>query len=371
MKFKSLAMATALVTSLSAGAGVAGNMTASQWLPPTYAQSIHAYTGMFDRVREKTGGAVDVEVFFGGSLLPAKTTITGVRDGVADIGFIYPAYTPAELPVATFLNSANFSSKDSLAAALAFTEIGYTNADAIAEWNKFNVVFGGAFVTPMYLFMCNTEVKTLDEAKGKRFRTAGAAFTGLTEVLGGSAVSVPIGDVYSGMQRGSIDCVMADPTNLVTASFNEVVKNITTVPMGGSTGVQWAIRKDSWKKISEENRKIMLDEMIVAIVRTQMEWVKQVDAAFADAEKRGIVVTEPAEDLSAALDAFKGQFISGVVESSKDVPNAAGLLAEYSDLQAKWAGLLKDVDLSNEDALVAAVKAELHGKIDTATYGLN
>ena len=33
-----------------------------------------------------------------------------MRDGVVDIGFVYPDYTPAKLPIQAFLNSASFVS---------------------------------------------------------------------------------------------------------------------------------------------------------------------------------------------------------------------------------------------------------------------
>jgi TRAP-type transport system periplasmic protein len=372
MKVPQRILAAAAVATLVglAGPALAQKMTASQWLPPTYAQPIHAYTGMFNRIREATNGKVDVETHFSGSLLPARTTITGVRDGAADIGFVYPAYTPAEMPVASFINSVTFNSSDPLATTLAFTELGYTHKAMKDELDKFKVMLGGTFVTPDYLFMCRPEVKTLEQAKGKRFRTAGAAYTGFTQALGGSAVSVPIGDVYSGMQRGSIDCVMADPTNLVTASFNEVVKHITHLPMGGGTGFQWVIRKESWNKISKEHRQLILDEMVLAIFRTQAEWDKQVAAAFEDAKKRGIVMAEPSADLSKLLAEFKAQFTTDLVKSSTNVPNAQALLDDYNALQKKWSGLLKGIDRKDEKAVVALARKELHSKIDTATYGL-
>lgn len=369
MKLKTI-LATTVLATLATGAS-ADNFTASQWLPPTYAQSIHAYQNMFDRVRDMSSGEVDVETFYSGSLLPPKTTIQGVRDGVADIGFLYPAYTPAELPVQTFINSATFPVSDNLVAALAFTELGYTNPTLLGEFDSYNVVFTGAYVTPGYLIMCNQEVKNLEQANGLRFRTAGASYTGFAGKMNGTAVSVPIGDVYSGMQRGNIDCVLADPTNLISASFNEVVTDITTVAMGGSTGALWVTRKDSWAKISEDNRKLLLTEMARALVATHNEWTEQVDASFADAAEKGINVTEPEADLAAALDEFKADFISDVVSTAEGVDDAQALLDAYNAAQVKWAGLLDGVDRSDIDAVTDIVVKELHGMIDPATFGLN
>ena len=117
---RKLALATAAVLTAFSGPAGAESYQASTWLPPSYPQSVHAYAGMFDRIREATGGEIDVEVHYSGALLPAKTTLTGVRDGVAHIGFVYPGYTPAELPIQTFLNNTSFVSDDSLAVALAY-----------------------------------------------------------------------------------------------------------------------------------------------------------------------------------------------------------------------------------------------------------
>ncbi len=366
---KTLAVASALSISTSNIAN-ATNLTASNWLPPSYAQSIHAYKNMFERLREKSGGEINTEVFYSGALLPAKTTIQGVRDGVADIGILYPAYTPAELPVESLINSVNFTSQDSLVAALAYTEMGMTNKALKNEFNNFNVVFTGAFVTPSYNFMCNTEVNDLAEAKGKRFRTAGASFTGLADKLNGTAVSVPIGDVYSGMQRGNLDCVMADPTNLTAASLNEVVKNITILNMGGATGVLWVTRKDSWQGLSENNRKLMLDEMMYSLVATHAEWDRQVDEAFDDAKKRGITIQDAEADLKTLLANYQNDFLGNVISDAKGVDNPAEISNEYQKLQLKWAKLLEGIDRKDVEAVTAVVKSEIFSKIDTQSFGL-
>lgn len=48
-----------------------------------------------------------------------------------------------------------------------------------------------------------------------KFRTAGAAQVAWVESIGGIPVCVPFSDVYTGMQRGSIDCALVDLTTLI------------------------------------------------------------------------------------------------------------------------------------------------------------
>lgn len=364
MKATRLGLATATVVASLAGIAAADTYQASIYLPSTYPQAEHAYAGMFDRVREATDGEMDFAIHYGGSLLPAKTTINGMRDGVADVGFVYPSYTPAELPIQAFLNSASFVADDSLAVALAYAELNFTNPDARAEWDKFNVVFTGAFSTPVYNMMCNTEVTTPDQAEGKRMRTAGAAFTGLADSLGATAVSVPIGDAYSGMQRGSLDCILADPTNMISASFNEVVTDVTVVPLGVVTGANWVFNKNSWQGFSDDERALLKDEMALALARTQLDFAQSVDASFADARDRGIDLHEAGDALDEHIDGFKTAFISELVSNADKVDNAQAIFDEYARLQQVWSDRLATVDRDDEAAVAALIREHLMSKLD-------
>ncbi|MDK3018400.1 C4-dicarboxylate TRAP transporter substrate-binding protein [Pseudodonghicola flavimaris] len=363
MKVKTLSLAATMAMTVWAGAAAAATYQASIYLPATYPQAKNAYAGMFDRVREATGGKMKFDIHYGGSLLPAKTTINGMRDGVADVGFVYPSYTPAELPIQAFLNSASFVADDSLAVALAYSELNFTNPDAQAEWAKFNVVFTGAFSTPVYNMMCNTEVTTTEEAKGKRMRTAGAAFTGLADSLGATAVSVPIGDAYSGMQRGSLDCILADPTNMITASFNEVVTDMTVVPLGVVTGANWVFNKDSWGRFSDEERALLKDEMALALARTQLEFDQSVTAAFDDAKAKNISLHDASAGLEEHIDGFKAEFIANLVSNATNVPHAQEIFDEYAELQKTWSARLDEIDRTDDAAVAALIREHLMSKL--------
>ena len=352
-------------TLLSATATAAGaqsvELTASSWLPPTYAHSTHAYTEMFERLAERSDGEISAEIFFGGSLLPARTTLSGIASGAADLGYVYPAYTPAELPIQSFLNNASFVSDDMWTVALAYTELNYTNPEAIAEWEGQGVIMPGAHATPLYHIMCNTPVTTVDEARGKRMRTAGASFSGLVDTLGGTSVSVPIGDAYSGIQRGSLDCIIADPNTLVSFSFNEVVTDVTTAPLGVVTGAIWAFNADTWNGLSEEHKAMIRDEMGIAIVRTHMEFDLNAADAFEDARSRGIALHEPGADLSAEIDAYKARYVADLIAGAEGF-DAQALYDEFAALQQAWAERLDGIDRTDEAALVAVVREHLMDK---------
>lgn len=358
---------------LSPGAALADLYIANSYLPPPYPQPEQGYTQMFERIREATNGAFEFETHFGGSLLPGRTTLTGIRFGVAEVGIVYPPYTPAELPISDFLGNLSFKSSDSLVAALAYTEINYTSAALREEWHRFNIVFGGAFATPAYQFLCNTPVTDLAQARGKRMRTAGSSFTGLVTSLGGTAVSVPIGDAYSGMQRGSLECTIADPTNMLTASLRDVVTDVTMVNVGLVPGATWAYSEDFWTGLTTEQRTLFLDEMALSLIRQQQQFTASVEETFADAATRGIEVHEPEPDLAQHVAEIQARYVDTLVTNVNPrlVPDARGLADEYAALQEKWTGLLATVDRKNEAAVLAVVNEHLMSKVDPAVYGVD
>lgn len=357
-----------LAAAFAAAASMASAETysAAIYLPQSYAQAKFAYTEMFDRVREETDGEMNFETFYSGSLLPAKTTVTGIRDGVAQVGFVYPPYTPADLPIADFLNNASFASEDSLATALAYTEINFSNEALRAEWEQFGIVFGGAFATPEYYFLCNEPLTGVAQARGKRMRTAGKSFTEIATSLSAAAVSVPIGDAYSGMQRGSLDCILADPTNLISASFNEVVTGVTEIGLGLVPGANWAYNKDFWDGLDDDQRALLKREMALAMIRTQAEFARNVKESLEDARARDIAVSGPDADLAEHIANFKTEYINNLIANSEGRfdADAQAIFDEYTALQDKWSSLLEGVDRTDEAAVLAIVEeADLMGKL--------
>ncbi|MEN8143057.1 MAG: C4-dicarboxylate ABC transporter substrate-binding protein, partial [Thermodesulfobacteriota bacterium] len=153
-----------------------------------------------------SNGALKAKVFYGGVLAPPKASLTAVSDGLAEVGHIPAMYTPSDLPVSNLLHelSANFT--DSLATMAALTEYNFTNKELQDQYKKWNLFFGGAYSTPEYRIFCKDKVTTLDEMKGKKIRTLGAGSALLVKQMGGIPVNVPSSEMYSGLEKGILDC---------------------------------------------------------------------------------------------------------------------------------------------------------------------
>jgi len=347
-------------------ASLATTYRATNWLQPIHTLNAEPYQKFSEALKKATDGEISFTVYSGGTLVPAKATIQALRDGTAQLGIVYPGYTPAELPLNNVLVDLGFLVKDPMAAAFAYTEINLTNKDLIQEWQKQKVLFAGGYSTPAYNFMCAKSIQSLADAKGKKIRTAGGTQTDWVASIGGVPVSVPIGDVYTGLSRGSVDCTMAEVPNLINSKFIEVASSITRLDMGAVPGAIYVLNPEFWTSLSPENKKAMITYMAKGQADQQIGYAARAKEALAMAEKK-IKVIQPDQDLVDALHAFQSSYIKELpAKAMKDrgIADPSALIAEYTTLEAKWHDLLGTVDREDSDAVAALLEKEIYGKVD-------
>lgn len=352
---------------------IAENFSASTWLPQQ-ASVPTSFTSFAEKVNAATNGDINLEVFVGGALLPAKETLQGVGRGVAAMGQITAAYTPADLPINNVLGDLAFLANHATVASFAATEVRFNNADLLGEWDGHNIVFGGSFSTPTYHIECTSPIRTLADAKGKKIRaTVGAQIDFLTSI-GAVPVSVPGSDIYSGLERGSIDCTLLANDALLSLKMIEVATHITELPLGVFLGgATWAFNKDFWSEQTPENRRTMLDELAVVLVSNTTFTNDLEGRAVVAAKEKGLEFIAPDAGLQGALDTFNSEFLEKLPAAEmekRSVSDPSALIGEYLAAQEKWTALLADVDLNDDAALLALVKAEIYDKLDENTYGV-
>ena len=371
---KRLLLGVALLP-LLAGAIRAETFQATNWMTPAHILNEFPYQKFAEDVKAASGGALEFEVYSAGALVPAPTTLQGIADGVAALGVVYPGYTPSELPLNNTINDMAFVAKDDLAAAFAWTELGLTNARVQAEWAQNGGIFAGGYSTPFYYFICMSEIVAPADIAGKKVRVAGTAQTEWIQSLGGVPVSVPIADVYSGLERGSIDCTMSDATNLDKGNkFWEVAKTVNTLPQGVVVGATYVLNKDFWAGLEPAQRRIILDAMAMGLARSQVAYHVGVNAAMTGSKERGLKVTEPTQEMRDTLAAFQDQVAANLpAKAMKDrgIEDPTEVLQEYLALEAKWTELVKDVDRTDPEAVAAVLRSNLYDGLDENTFGLN
>ncbi|MGN1057612.1 MAG: C4-dicarboxylate TRAP transporter substrate-binding protein [Comamonas sp.] len=375
--FQRLALVSALMASsvvTVAHAQKVERLTASNWMATTHVLNRDNYAAWAEDVAKASNGTMKIEVHSAGSLIPARTTMQGVRDAVADVGIVYPPYTPSEFPLFNVLNDLVFVSSDDMAASFAMSEMGMKNPQLQAEWKKNGGVFAGAYAVPVYNFICGKKtIKDLDDAKGLKIRTAGGAQNEWVKAIGGVPVSVSSNDVYTGLERGSIDCTLSDPSNLSNYKLWEVAKSVTTLPLGVVLGADYVYNPKRWAKFTPEQRRILLDTMAMGIARSQVGYHKEVQVGLEGGKQRKMEIIEPSQALKDKLKAFNETMIKQLpqdAQKARRISDPTNLIQEYLKLEAKWSQLLANVDRNDVNAVYKVLHDNLYATIDEKSYGL-
>lgn len=368
-------LAAAAVLPFTILAASADNYQATNWMAPSHILNAVAYEPFVKEIAEATQNRVEFEIYSSGSLVPAPTTLQSVGDGVAQLGIVAASYTPSELPLSGVINDLAFLAKDDYAAAFALTEIGVLNPQLVAEYTRHNTIFLGGYSTPIYNFFCMKPISDPASVQGLKIRTAGTAQNEWIAFLGAVPVAVPMTDVYTGLERGSLDCTLSDPTNLEFGyKFWEIVKYVDRLPQGASLGATYVLNRDFWSSLSGDDRRAILDLTGRALVRAQIAYHEGVDSALKGSAERGIVIEEADPAMEAKLQEFQDSMLVGLAVRTMEqrkIDDPTPIIEEYLALVQKWTSLLEGVDRSDEDVLTALVNEQIYSKLDADSFALN
>jgi len=356
-----------------AASSFAAQFNANTYMPDSHPLGNLGYHDFAKDLRERTNGAVDFKVFAGGVLVPPRASLSAIGDNIAQIGFFAGTYTPKELPIANLVGALAFENTDPLVQLFAVTEFSLTNPAQLEEWQRNRVVFGGGYATPPYNLFCTSEIRTLDDMRGKKLRMPGGVYERWARHLGAVSVNVSSNEMYTGLEKGALDCAANANDALKSHSLWEVAK-FTTLSEAGVyySGAMYAYNPTFWAKLTPEQRKTLFDTMAIHMVRTTVGYEVMHNEILEWAKQNGVKVIEPAEDMKRKTAEFVEQERKDLVTRAEQegLRNAESLVNEYLRLVAKWDERLTAVDRRDEKALVALLSGEIYGRIDPATYGV-
>jgi len=329
--------------------------------------------GEWAKILEKeSNGTLKAKVFYGGVLAPPKASLSAVSDGLAEVGHIPAMYTPSDLPVSNLLHELSSNFTDSMAMMAAITEYNFTNKELQDQYKKWNIIFGGAYSTPEYRIFCKTPVTTPEEMKGKKVRTLGAGSALLIEQLGGIPVNVPSSEMYSGLEKGILDCAANAVSDLKARSLWDVSKDTTLISLGiFYVGPQWGIRTSFWDQLDESQRKAMFKANALSMPLIYGAYMKSNNEVEAEAASHGVTFHEPSKEMVSVIKEFEKNNIARAISIGKEkkiVADPEKFINDFVSLYDKWVKLLANVDRSDNVAVAKILMDNIYDKVDVMSY---
>lgn len=113
--------------------------------------------------------------------------------------------------------------------------------------------------TPQMLF-CNRPVTGLASLKGLKVRVAGPALGALVESFGGQPVSLAFGEVYTALERKTVDCAITGVGSGNSAKWTEVANTLHTRIISGATA-GYLVNLSWWTKLDPSLRTLVNDTL--------------------------------------------------------------------------------------------------------------
>jgi len=277
-------------------------------------------------VNEKTDGNFTIKVHYGEALSKARENLDGIKLNAFQMALCCNFYHPGKNPAIMVLTMP-FLPLGDWETSIAVREAVHAHPAAVADMDNWNAMTYVSTLLPQYEFLGKGEPPVkLADWKGKRVR-AGGGIGKAMEVLGAIPTTVPATEVYTSLERGTIDAA-SFPYTYAHFSYKtpEVTDWYTANMSPGTTECPVVINKKSWAELPEQYQKLIMDSKD-EVYEAQVQ-------AYVDIDKKNLPIIEQKLKAVTYTDAQLEEFrqVAGKpvwdawVAENKDNFDAQGLL---------------------------------------------
>jgi len=201
----------------------------SHFFPPTSNAHAHILVPWTQRVEAASNGRIKFQIYPAMQLGGAPNQLFDqARDGVADIVWTLPGYTPGRFPKSEVFELPLMVQSGEQASRAAWD---YAQKHLLDE-------FKGVKLLSVHTHDAGTlhtvkkPIRTLDDLRGEKLRAPNRVANKMLAALGASPVSVPFTALHEGLSKGILDGLFITWEALPSTKINEVVKHHTEMPAG-------------------------------------------------------------------------------------------------------------------------------------------
>ena len=242
-------------------------------------------------IEKQTAGQIELQDFWGGALLGPPEALKGIKDGITDIGFLFPEFFPEQLPLHQIFKLFPVGPGSWKAQRWiyenAYAEIPELKAE-LAKWNQMPLLMTAGLPGT---FTSSYKVDSIDDLDGKKWRASSRWLLGYLKSAGAIPVSVPWADCYMALQTGTVDGVLANLDGIHMTKQDEAAGHIFVAKeMWWATPFLHNVNLDFWNSLPED----VQQEILQAAENAKDAYSEAYDNAFdeiiATQEANGIEV---------------------------------------------------------------------------------
>lgn len=272
-------------------------------MPPVVGQHWWA-----EEVTKRTQGRVKVEMYPASSLSTQAAALQNVLSGVCDMymlstGVHYKAFPLSSITVLPGVGFADDTVESNMAHMQTFMELLKRYPPFAAEYKDFGAVVFYVIYSQTYLISKGKPIRVPSDLKGLKVGCGGIRVELVTKLEAAPVMDIPP-TAYEKLQTGVTQATFVAASAALDFKLYEVANYILDVPFGGG-GHPIVINKDTWNKISAEDRKLMV-ELGVEAARISHKAIAELNRkAWKEMEARGMKVAATKEERRQWEERFK------------------------------------------------------------------
>lgn len=189
-------------------------------------------TEFAEAIEKRSNGQIKVDIVWGQAIASYTEVHDALADGRVDVAYTLPVYLPAEFPAANALG-------DALAGVSPSPFVGEMIANAVAadvSWGTPAVVeeYESKGLHPLvpvvasggYYSVCGPKGVAKEDWQGRQVRIASKTQGKMMNRIGASPVSIAYPETYEALQRGTVDCTLAQLVPSAEGGLFDVAPNV-------------------------------------------------------------------------------------------------------------------------------------------------
>ncbi len=308
--------------------------------PPKFPVFQTGMDELADRVRIMSGGRLDIQVFAGGELAPPLGVLDAVSQGSVEMGHSAAYYWAGKAPELQFFSTAPF---------------GFT-AQQINSWlyygggiellhemyKPFNVISFPAGNTGVQMGgWFNKKIESMDDFKGLKMRIPGLGGKVISKA-GGNVVLLPAGDLYTALERGTIDALeWVGPYHDLKLGFYRAAKYYYYPGWHEpGTAFELLINREAWASLPDDLKVIVQSAAAEANIRFLAELDAKNGAALDElVTKYNVTLLKYPDDVMKQLRKLSDETLQEEAGKSAKVKKVYDAFRQFSGRIEPWSRL--------------------------------
>lgn len=311
---------------LMAGSLISSAALAAKWHMPTPYADANLPTQIAydfaDQIREGSGGEIDIAVHSGASLIKHPEIPRAVKTGQVQLGEIFIGIMGNTHPVFKHDNipflATSFDDAEKLWQA--------AKPEIEKQLDREGMQLLYTVPWPAQSLYTKKPVQNLKDLEGMKMRAYSPSTSRLADLMNTTPTTIQVPEIPQAFSTGIIDAMITSPSTGVNGQAWDYVSNFTDIRAWIPKNIV-VVNKRTFRRLSEEQQKIILDAAAAAEARG---WEEVRETARKDTEalaEHGITVSEPSPELMAELQKIGDIMIE---EWKEEAPEEVGaILAGY------------------------------------------